>query len=192
MCGQTKNGSTTSPTDFDLNFKNKYSSHFDPTLHLQKVGVINQTTMLADETQEISAFFRELMIQKYGIEQLKNHFADTRDTLCYATNDNQTATKALLKENLDLVLVIGGYNSSNTSHIVELFEPLCPTYFISRATDILSATLIQHFDLHQHQIKKTENFLPIAKSPLKIAITAGASCPDSIVEEVILKIRSLL
>ena len=147
--------------------------------------------MLAEETQEISNFFKEIMRQCHGEEALKNHFADTRDTLCYATNDNQMATKALLTENLDLVIVIGGYNSSNTSHLVELFEPLFPTYFIAQAENMISKEAIEHYDLHLKKLKKTENYLSFAKDkPLKIAITAGASCPDSMVEAVMLKITN--
>ncbi|HKI79556.1 MAG TPA: hypothetical protein VKA26_13525, partial [Ignavibacteriaceae bacterium] len=111
-------------------FKGKLSDGFNVETDLQKIGVVNQTTMLATETQEIADYLKETMIKKYGIENLKNHFADTRDTLCYATNDNQEATYGLLKKDADFAIVVGGYNSSNTSHIVELCEEKIMTYFI--------------------------------------------------------------
>src|SRR5690606_30736946 len=147
----------------------------------------NQTTMLATETQEIADFLKNTMIKKYGAENIKNHFADTRDTLCYATNDNQQATIGLLQEPADIAIVVGGYNSSNTSHIVELCEEKLPTYFIDSANEIESATNINHFIYNEHRHTKTANFLP-NKNPLKIILTSGASCPDRIVDEVLEKI----
>lgn len=168
-------------------FQNRYSSEFNPTTDFEKIGVVNQTTMLATETQEIADFLKNTMIKKYGIENIKNHFADTRDTLCYATNDNQQATIGLLQEPADLAIVVGGYNSSNTSHIVELCEEKLPTYFIDSANEIEDKNAINHFIYHQHQHAKTTNFLP-NKSPLKIILTSGASCPDRIVDEVLEKI----
>jgi 4-hydroxy-3-methylbut-2-enyl diphosphate reductase len=129
------------------------------------------------------------MIQKYGTDKLKDHFADTRDTLCYATNENQEATYGLLKENADLAIVVGGYNSSNTSHIVELCEEKLPTYFISSADEIKSKTQIDHFDYLNHEHLHSENFLP-ERSPVNIILTSGASCPDSIVEAVLQRILS--
>ncbi len=115
--------------------------------------------MLATETQAIADLLKETMIKKYGVENLKEHFADTRDTLCYATNDNQEATYGLLKEKADFAIVVGGYNSSNTSHIVELCEEKLPTYFISSEEKILSEKSITHFDLHHHKEIETENYL---------------------------------
>ncbi|NMB83332.1 MAG: 4-hydroxy-3-methylbut-2-enyl diphosphate reductase [Ignavibacteria bacterium] len=175
--------------EFYKNFDGKYSSGFDIENDLVKVGVVNQTTMLASETQAIADLLRETMIKKYGEEKLKEHFADTRDTLCYATNDNQSATIGLMKEDADLAIVVGGYNSSNTSHLVELLEEKFPTYFISEAEKILSDKTINHFDLHTHAEKVTNNYLPEEK-PVTIAITSGASCPDSIVDDVINKLIS--
>ncbi|MCW8850429.1 MAG: 4-hydroxy-3-methylbut-2-enyl diphosphate reductase, partial [Melioribacteraceae bacterium] len=170
-------------------FNGKHSDGFDVERDLEKVGVVNQTTMLATETQEIADSLKETMITKYGISSINNHFADTRDTLCYATNDNQQATIELLKENVDLAFVVGGYNSSNTSHIVELLEGKFQTYFISDQSKIISRSRIQHFDI----ITKTENiskdYLP-SNRKLKIIITSGASCPDSVVESVMLKLLS--
>lgn len=168
-------------------FEGKYSRGFDIEKDLVKVGVVNQTTMLASETQAIADHIRDAMIKKYGLENIKKHFADTRDTLCYATNDNQSATIGLMKEEADLAIVVGGYNSSNTSHLVELLEEKFPTYFISEAAKIITDKTINHFDLHSHSEKTTENFLP-SKRPITIAVTSGASCPDSIVDEVLNKL----
>lgn len=170
-------------------FDGKYSPEFDIEKDLVKVGVVNQTTMLASETQAIADLLREAMIKKYGDEKIKEHFADTRDTLCYATNDNQSATLGLMKEDADLAIVVGGYNSSNTSHLVELLEEKFPTYFISEAEKIISEKTINHFDLNSHSEKTVENFLP-SKRPITIVVTSGASCPDSIVDEVLNKLIS--
>jgi 4-hydroxy-3-methylbut-2-enyl diphosphate reductase len=170
-------------------FSERIAPGFNPTRDLERIGVINQTTMLATETQEIADYFKQVMRTKYGEDALKDHFADTRDTLCYATNENQEATYGLLKENADLALVVGGYNSSNTSHIVELCEHKLPTYFISGASEILSADTIRHYNYHRQQLLSKDNYLP-AKRPLKIILTSGASCPDSVVDQVLQRILS--
>ncbi|PJA09685.1 MAG: 4-hydroxy-3-methylbut-2-enyl diphosphate reductase [Flavobacteriales bacterium CG_4_10_14_0_2_um_filter_32_8] len=175
--------------EFETLFKERYSKNFDINQHLQKIGVVNQTTMLASETQEIADFLKNTMINKFGSEKIKNHFADTRDTLCYATNDNQQATIGLLKENADLAIVVGGYNSSNTSHIVELCEQKLPTYFINSADEIISKTTIKHYNFHSKEVIQTFNFLA-SKKPLKIILTSGASCPDTLVDEVLDKLLS--
>lgn len=172
---------------FDSDFSGKSSIGFLPEKHLQKVGVVNQTTMLASETQAIADYFKQLMIQQYGAENLKNHFADTRDTLCYATNDNQNSTYQLLNLLVDAAIVVGGYNSSNTSHIVELCERHYPTYFINSEAEIKSENEIHHFDIHHLQKKVSNNFLP-DKNPLNIILTSGASCPDTVVDRVMQKI----
>ncbi len=170
-------------------FKGRFSAGFDPARDLQRIGVINQTTMLATETQEIADYMRQVMIEKYGEADIKNHFSDTRDTLCYATNENQQATYGLLKQQADLALVVGGYNSSNTSHLVELCEEKLPTYYISSEREIQSAKEIRHFNFHTHELLSTANYLP-AKSPVDILLTSGASCPDAVVENVLLKVLS--
>lgn len=180
---------TLSKQDFLALFKARLSDNFNPEFDLTKIGVVNQTTMLATETQEIADFLKETMIEKYGIEQIKNHFADSRDTLCYATNDNQQATIGLLTENADLAIVVGGYNSSNTSHIVELCEKKLPTYFINSAHEIENATTINHFIYNDKKHVKTTGYLA-DKNPIKIILTCGASCPDSIVDDVLDKILS--
>jgi len=165
------------------------SENFNPDIHLSKVGVVNQTTMLASDTQEIADYFKEVMIEKYSLEKIKSHFADTRDTLCYATNDNQQATYGLLKEEADIAIVVGGFNSSNTSHLVELCEEKLPTYFISGEEDILSKERIKHFDYHNKRTLLTNDFIP-DKLPIRIILTSGASCPDAIVDGVMDKFLS--
>lgn len=176
--------------EFEEEFKGRFTSGFSINTHLFKVGVINQTTMLATETEEIAKFFRDKMLAKFGEENIKDHFADTHDTLCYATNENQDATNGLLETDADLAIVVGGYNSSNTSHLVELCERKFPTYFISSAKEI-DGTTIHHFDYPNKKNLTTANFLP-SHRPLKIVITSGASCPDSLLDEVMHKINELL
>lgn len=178
-----------SAEEFYNYFRGKFSEGFSFEKDLQKVGVVNQTTMLATETQAIADLLKETMIKKFGAENIKDHFADTRDTLCYATNDNQEATYGLLNESADLAIVVGGYNSSNTSHIVELCEEKLPTYFISSEEKILNKNLIRHFNIHQHKEIETEYFLP-QKRVVDIILTSGASCPDAVVESVLRKVHS--
>ncbi|GHM99802.1 4-hydroxy-3-methylbut-2-enyl diphosphate reductase [Cytophagales bacterium WSM2-2] len=172
--------------EFYKEFEGRFSKGFNLDIDLKRVGVVNQTTMLATETQAIADYFKQTMISKYGQESLKDHFADTRDTLCYATNDNQDSTYELLKTQADLALVVGGYNSSNTSHIVELCERNFPTFFINSENEIKSAAEIYHFDYHKKEKKITNHFLP-DKNPVRIVLTSGASCPDTLVDRVMLK-----
>lgn len=176
-----------STDEFYTEFAGRFSKDFNPERDLQRVGVVNQTTMLATETQAIADYFKQTMITKYGEADLKQHFADTRDTLCYATNDNQDATYQLLETDADLAIVVGGYNSSNTSHIVELCERKFPTYFINSDTEIKSKTEIHHFDYPKKEKRTAQNYLP-EKNPVKIILTSGASCPDTLVDRVMLKI----
>jgi len=168
-------------------FGERCSPEFDPAKHLQRIGVVNQTTMLATETQAIADHLKQVMLKKYGKAELKEHFADTRDTLCYATNDNQDATNELLKADADLALVVGGYNSSNTSHLVELLEQKFPTYFINGEKEILSAEEIEHFNYPAHKLERSSDWLP-SKRPLTIILTSGASCPDTLLDRVMLKV----
>lgn len=176
---------------FTKEFAGKFSEGFDVTKHLERIGVVNQTTMLASDTQAISEFLKQVMMKKYGldVDTIEERFADTRDTLCYATNDNQSAVYGLLGTDADFALVVGGYNSSNTSHLVELCEEKLPTYFINSEEKILSSKEILHYNLHKKEEQVTENYLP-ATGEVRILITSGASCPDALVEEVIDKIVS--
>ncbi|MBO9595254.1 MAG: 4-hydroxy-3-methylbut-2-enyl diphosphate reductase [Niabella sp.] len=179
------------PEDFYTEFKGQYSEGFNITRDLNRIGVVNQTTMLASDTQAIADYLKQVMIEKYGLtkENLAERFADTRDTLCYATNDNQTSVSEMLQTPADFAIVVGGYNSSNTSHLVELCEEKLPTYFINNAEKILSRDEILHYNFHTKQELLTKHFLP-AHTPIKILMTSGASCPDALVERVIEKLTA--
>ena len=177
---------------FYVDFKNQYSEGFDVSKDLKRIGVVNQTTMLASETQAIADYLKQEILQHYQPAEGATHeyFADNRDTLCYATNDNQSAVQGMLEEKAHLALVIGGYNSSNTSHLVELCEQQLPTYFINDEHCLLPDNSISHFDLHTHQQLTTPSYLP-AERPLHIMITSGASCPDALVERVIAHLANI-
>lgn len=166
-------------------FSDCVSDGFNPQEDLLRLGVVNQTTMLASETVEITEIIKEALLEVHGT--LEGHFADTRDTLCYATYENQRATRALLESKADLALVVGGYNSSNTSHLVELFSEVTPVYYIKDATEIFSANSIQHFNLETQRLEQSENWLP-EKEPVTIALTSGASCPDATVYDVMVRV----
>ncbi|TAD85680.1 MAG: 4-hydroxy-3-methylbut-2-enyl diphosphate reductase [Bacteroidetes bacterium] len=178
--------------EFYAEFEGRYSTGFDASKDLQRLGVINQTTQLATDTQAIADYLKNLMVQHFGLteQNTAERFADTRDTLCYATNDNQTAVVGLLEHSADLAIVVGGYNSSNTSHLVELCEHKLPTYYISSDEEITSATRIKHFDWRQKQALETEGYLPQANGPVTIMLTSGASCPDAMVEAVMGKLAA--
>lgn len=176
-----------SKAEFYGEFAGKHSTGFVPERDLLRIGVVNQTTMLATETQAIADYLKRVMIDVFGMENLSHHFADTRDTLCYATNDNQEATYKLLDTDADVAIVVGGYNSSNTSHIVELCEKRFPTFFINSAREIVGEDEIHHYDIHQKQKHITKQFLP-QKEIVKIILTSGASCPDTLVDNVMIKL----
>lgn len=173
---------------FFTDFAGKYSNGFNPATDFDKIGVVNQTTMLATETQEIAEYLKSVSESIYGAENIREHFADTRDTLCYATNDNQSATYGLMDAKPDLAVVVGGYNSSNTTHLVELLEEICPVLFIKDVSEISENGDVQSFDIHEKAMKL---YVQPFGSPKKIAITSGASCPDATVEAVLKKILQL-
>jgi len=179
-------------SEFYEAFKGRYSEGFDITKDLTRFGVVNQTTQLATDTQAISDYLKNVMIRKYQLtaDTIDQHFADTRDTLCYATNDNQTAVGGMLETPADLAIVIGGYNSSNTSHLVELCEAKLPTYFIDTPERILDRDQIIDCNWHTKEQRTVQGFLP-EKDSIRILITSGASCPDAVVESVIKKIAGL-
>ncbi len=174
---------------FYTEFKNRFSEGFDITKDLERIGVVNQTTQLATDTQAISDYLKQVIKQHYHLSDItiSERFADTRDTLCYATNDNQTAVTGLLETEADLAIVVGGYNSSNTSHLVELCEQKLPTYFINAADKIISEKDIIHANWQTKEESITTDYIP-NKQPVKILITSGASCPDAVVENVIRKL----
>ncbi|HJS53469.1 MAG TPA: hypothetical protein VJ765_02965, partial [Chitinophagaceae bacterium] len=177
------------PAKFYEEFTGQYSEGFDVTKDLERIGVVNQTTMLASDTQAIADYMKQIMISKYNPATIGEHFADTRDTLCYATLENQQAVSGMLQTGADLAIVVGGYNSSNTSHLVELCEEKLPTYFISNEEKIFSAKEIMHYNFHTKKERLTANFLS-NKEPVKILVTSGASCPDALVEGVIKKLAA--
>lgn len=176
-------------SDFEKYFGHKATEGFNPLEDLKRFGVINQTTMLATETQEVMDILKAATIERFGEADILDHFADTSDTLCYATNENQSATLALAEKEADLAFVVGGYNSSNTMHLVEILEHSFPTYHVRDASEFKSESEIHHFDQWKKEVLVSENWLP-SHRPLKIAITSGASCPDVLVDEVMLKILS--
>ncbi|MGC4058544.1 MAG: 4-hydroxy-3-methylbut-2-enyl diphosphate reductase [Chitinophagaceae bacterium] len=178
--------------EFYTRFKGQYSEGFDVDTDLERIGVVNQTTMLASETQGIADFLKQVIVSHYNVASGNEleRFAETRDTLCYATNDNQSAVQGMLEEQADLALVIGGYNSSNTSHLVELCEQKLPTYFIRDEFCLISDKLISHYDWRNHLEEMTPDFLA-AKNPLRVMITSGASCPDALVERIINRLAEL-
>lgn len=172
---------------FYVDFEGRCSEHFDPHRDLQRIGVVNQTTMLATETQRISQLLRKAMEARYGTAEIGTHFADTRDTLCYATAENQEAVKGLVQSGGDLAIVVGGYNSSNTSHLVEICEEHLPTFYIKDADEIVDQSTIRHLDWRAKRVQTSSPWLP-DRQPVQILLTAGASCPDALVDQVIVKV----
>ncbi|MSP07273.1 MAG: 4-hydroxy-3-methylbut-2-enyl diphosphate reductase [Chitinophagaceae bacterium] len=173
--------------DFYAYFNGKYSENFNPETDLEKIGVVNQTTQLATDTQAISDYLKNVMGAKFGESELPVHFADTRDTLCYATNDNQTAVNSLLEIHGDIAFVMGGKNSSNSSHLVELCENKLPTYFIDGPEKLIDANTLLQTNWRNKEQTIINNYLPI-QQPTTILMTSGASCPDTVVEAVIRQI----
>ena len=171
--------------EFLQKFDGAYSEGFDPDVHLKAIGVANQTTMLRGETEEVQRRMRDAMITKNGGEAIDEHFRYF-DTICGATQDRQDALRDLLNRPMDLLLVVGGYNSSNTSHLAEMGEAKLPTYFIKDAEEMVSAAKLNHFLQDKHEMAVAENWLP-TEGDLTLGVTAGASCPNNLIEEVILR-----
>ncbi len=175
--------------EFLQKFDGAYSEGFDPDVHLKAIGVANQTTMLRGETDEVQRRMRDAMITKNGEEAIDEHFRYF-DTICGATQDRQDALRDLLNRPMDLLLVVGGYNSSNTSHLAEMGEAKLPTYFIKDAEEMVSAAKLNHFLQDKHEMAVAENWLP-TEGYLTLGVTAGASCPNNLIEEVILRAYEL-
>src|SRR3954453_1174505 len=169
-------------------FRNAHSPGFDPDLHLRTVGVANQTTMLRGETEEVQRRIRQAIIDRDGQEGATTNFRFF-DTICGATQERQDALRELLDVKINLLLVVGGYNSSNTSHLAEMGEEKLPTFFVRNASRLLSAGEILHYDLHQKQEIIAKNWLP--QGPLVVGITAGASCPNNLIEETLIRLFEL-
>ena len=177
--------------NFNNTFRDACSKNFNPEIDLFRIGVVNQTTMLASETITIANMFKSTMEEIFGQDNLLEHYADTRDTLCYATNENQSATISLREHLSDLSIVVGGHNSSNTSHLVELLSEKMPTYFIKDADSILDKESIMHFNLSTKSLETTKSWLP-NKPKVVISLTAGASCPDKVVDNVIQRLNEVI
>ena len=175
--------------EFLQKFDGAYSEGFNPDAHLKAIGVANQTTMLRGETDEVQRRMRAAMITKHGEEAVDEHFRYF-DTICGATQDRQDALRDLLNRPMDLLLVVGGYNSSNTSHLAEMGEDKLPTYFIKDAEEMVSAATLNHFLQNKHEMVVAENWLPM-EGDLTLGVTAGASCPNNLIEEVILRAYKL-
>ncbi|MFT4177326.1 MAG: 4-hydroxy-3-methylbut-2-enyl diphosphate reductase [Luteolibacter sp.] len=174
--------------EFLTRFSGSYSVGFDPDVHLRKVGVANQTTMLKSETEEIQRRIRKAVLERDGNEEAFVVF----DTICGATQERQDALFGLLIKPMDMLLVVGGYNSSNTQHLVEIGEKELPTFFIRDASRLKSLEEIVHFDLH-HSEEVTSRYAEIfsQQKPVTVGITAGASCPNNLIEETISKVFEL-
>jgi 4-hydroxy-3-methylbut-2-enyl diphosphate reductase len=175
-----------SDEQFEIDFANKYSNGFVASRDLRKIGVVNQTTMLASETQEIAAYLKDIVVEMYG----EDATTDTRDTLCYATNDNQNATIGVLESGAQLAVVVGGFNSSNTIQIATILGEKMPVYFVRDASDFISRDEAVVFN---SKTLKEEEISPslLQQEHLKIVVTSGASCPDKIVDHVIQRIIEL-
>lgn len=186
VCNAIRNG--VNKQEFMEKFKEAMSPDFDPDQDLACIGVANQTTMLRGETEEVQRRLKQAMIDRYGQAELDKHFRFF-DTICGATQERQDALKHLLKEPLDMMIVVGGYNSSNTSHLAEMSEMRVPTYFVKDAGKILSDKVIEHYSLKHKQEVRTENWLP--EGDLYIGLTAGASCPNNLIDETIRRLFRL-
>ena len=169
-------------------FRGAHSEGFDPDIHLRRVGIANQTTMLRGETEEVQRRIDAAITERDGAQRARENFRFF-DTICGATQERQDALQQMLNEPLDLLLVVGGYNSSNTSHLAEMGEAVLPTYFVRNASRLESRDQIRHYNLHTRTEVVTSGWLPA--TPITVGITAGASCPNNLIEETILRIFEL-
>ncbi len=169
-------------------FRNAHSPGFDPDQHLKTVGVANQTTMLRGETEEVQRRIRQAIVDRDGPDGATKNFRFF-DTICGATQERQDALRELLDVPMDLLLVVGGYNSSNTSHLAEMGEEKLPTYFVRNASRLVSDREILHYNLHERQEVIAKDWLP--PGPIMVGITAGASCPNNLIEETLVRLYEL-
>ena len=186
VCDYIENGGD--KKEFLKKFEGAFSEGFDPDQHLKAVGVANQTTMMRGETEEVQHRIKAAIERKYGAAKVDSHFRFF-DTICGATQERQDALGVLLQKPMDLLLVIGGYNSSNTAHLAEMGEGVLPTFFIKNATEMADASLIRHWNQHTNQVDETHDWLP--DGTLTIGVTAGASCPNNLIEDVICRLLEL-
>src|SRR6187397_2529771 len=174
--------------EFLAKFRNAHSPGFDPDIHLRTIGVANQTTMLRGETEEVQRRIQKAILDRDGAEAAAKNFRFF-DTICGATQERQDALRELLDVPMNLLLVVGGYNSSNTSHLAEMGEEKLPTYFVLNASRLVSATEIKHYNLHEKREVVSHFWLP--NGPAVIGITAGASCPNNLIEETLIRLFEL-
>ena len=167
-----------------------HSDGFDPELHLTRIGVANQTTMLKSETEEVQRRLRQAVLDRHGPEAGVTNF-QVFDTICGATQERQDSLFGLLQQPLDVLLVVGGYNSSNTTHLVEIGEQQLPTFFIRTADCLKSLEQIVHFDLHLKAEKESYSTKLASDGPVTLGITAGASCPNNLIEDTVLRVFKL-
>ena len=186
VCAYIRKGGN--KAEFLTKFDGAHSPDFDPERDLASIGVANQTTMLRSETEEIQRRLRQAMVDRFDVETIDQHYR-MFDTICGATQERQDALITLLREPLDLMLVVGGYNSSNTTHLAEMSEEKVPCYFIRNKSKILSDKAILHFNLHQQEEVLTESWLPGGN--VYIGITAGASCPNNIIDDTVRRLFEL-
>lgn len=166
-------------------FQNAMSPHFDPDADLIRVGIANQTTMLSSESMKIAEMIKQAMIDRYGEDEIKEHFRSF-DTICSATQERQDAIIELGNKNPDVLIVVGGYNSSNTNHLTEIGAQFAPTYHISEADRIISSQQIRHKPSGEKREIVTTNWLP--SGDISVGVTSGASTPDKVVEDTIIRI----
>ena len=160
------------------------SNGFDPDVHLQRVGCANQTTMLSSESLQIGEMFRDAILERYGAAEAALRYR-AFDTICSATQDRQDAVNALLsEETLDLMIVIGGYNSSNTCNLARICSERLPTYHIAEPAGITSAHEIRHKPVGSKHESVSRGWLP-DRGPVRVGLTSGASTPDNLVDAVI-------
>lgn len=174
---------------FRRRFEGAMSPGFDPDIHLRTVGVANQTTMMRGETEEVQRRIQEAVARRDGAMGTANY--RFFDTICGATQERQDALGEMLKLNMDLLLVVGGYNSSNTTHLAEMGEGKLPTYFIRNAERIESSERITHYDIHRKDEVVSRDWLPGDAGHLVAGVTAGASCPNNLIEDVIVRLFEL-
>ena len=186
VCEYIENGGD--KAEFLQKFEGAFSEGFDPDQHLKAVGVANQTTMMRGETEEVQRRIKAAIERKFGAKKVDSHFRFF-DTICGATQERQDALGVLLQKPMDLLLVIGGYNSSNTAHLAELGEGVLPTFFIKNAAEMADPSLIRHWNQHTQTVDESRDWLPDGE--LTIGITAGASCPNNLIEDVICRLLEL-